>query len=103
MKLKTGSGAYIFDRRRPGEPPHLNGHRVFYNRHMSEPASGAKSILAGDFSYYKLSEFGPLEIRILTQKFAGTDQVGLLGQQLLDGALAKFADDSVSPVKALQH
>ncbi len=95
--LKDISANRIFTRRY-GEPPNLDGHRVFFNKSMTSTLStGLKPILCGDFSRLVLRYF-PYTLHTLNERYAGTNEIAFVGQQNHAFGFAQSGD----PIKSLQ-
>lgn len=86
-----------------GVPPTLNGKPYTVNHSMaSSVASGNKTVLYGDFSYYKLRRVGPsLQIVRLVERFAEKRQTGYIGYASADGNLMRPNSAASCPVKHL--
>ena len=63
------------------------GKPVITSPYMPKVASGAKSIVFGDFSYYWLIERQPLSIKRLSELYALNGQIGFSAYERLDGKL----------------
>lgn len=102
-KLKDGTGAYIWQAGNiaQGVPQTLLGQPVVINQDMaSAAASGAKTVLYGDLSKYKIRDVGTIRIRRLVERYADTDQEGFIAFLRGDGNLL---DAGTHPVKYLVH
>lgn len=84
-KLKDSTGQYLWQ---PGlangQPPTILGRPVFTNNNMATIATGAKTVLFGDMSYFWIADFGQLEMRRLDELYAGTGEVGFRWFQRYD-------------------
>lgn len=78
-KLKDGNGGYIWQ---PGmsltNPETVFGRAFVINPDMPAMATGAKSVLFGDFSAYTVRQARGIEVRRLDERYADSDQVGFL-------------------------
>lgn len=103
-RLKDGDGRYIWqDSTMAGQPPLLLGAPVLFNQTMDATiASGAKTVLFGKLSMYKLRLVGAVRLRQLVERYAEYDQVGFIGFLEADGFLMKpSTDDTLAPVRHL--
>ncbi|MCI2243273.1 phage major capsid protein [Xanthomonas sp. PPL568] len=102
-KVKDQQGRPIFvpgyDQGSPGgAPDRLLNRSIQINQHMPSPAAGAKSILFGDFSYYKIRDVMAITMfRFNDSAYVKKGQIGFLawmrtGGNLIDvgGALKAF-------------
>lgn len=80
------------------EPDTLNGYKLWRNNDMATPAQGAKTILFGDFSKYKIRRVRGMALMRLVEKYAEYFQVGFLAFQRFDGDLV---DAGTHPIKYL--
>ncbi len=87
-KLKDAEGRYIWQ---PGltvgAAATLLGHRFYINQDMAGMATGAKSVLFGDFSKYTVRQVKGFEFKRLNERYADSDQVGFIGFARYDGEL----------------
>lgn len=81
--LKDSNGQYVW------QDNTLLGKEVLISNFKPDTISGNKPIVFGDFSYYLLVYRTPLQIQVLTEKFAAVDQTGYLGSEFLDGRLVR--------------
>ena len=51
-------------------------------------AAGAVAMIVGDFSYYHICDRQSIELRTLNELYAATGQVGIRGQERIDGDIA---------------
>jgi HK97 family phage major capsid protein len=87
-KLKDSTNQYIWQPGlQAGQPDTLLGRPVFVNNNMAVPATGVRSVLFGDFSYYWISDFAQLEMRRLDELYAGTGEVGFRWYKRYDGRM----------------
>lgn len=80
------------------EPDRLNGYPLWRNNDMATPAQGAKTILFGDFSKYKIRRVKGMRMLRLVERYAEYFQVGFVAFQRFDGDLL---DAGTNPVKYL--
>ena len=59
-----------------GEPSTLLGRPVYINNSMATMATGVKSVLFGDMSYYWIADFSGMEMKRLNELYAANGQVG---------------------------
>ncbi len=83
-----------------GAPGTLNGSPYWINQHMANAASGARSMLFGDFSKYKIRNVKGMTIVRLTERRAERFQVGFMAFKRFDGKLSNAGTD---PIKHLVH
>ena len=87
-KLKDGNGRYLWeDSVKDGEVPRLLGFPV----HMSELApntftTGLYTAILGDFSHYWIIDALSMQMQVLNELYAATNQVGIIGRYEGDGA-----------------
>lgn len=100
--LKDGVGRPLWaDGPNAGQPATLRGYPFFINQSMaSAAASGAKTILFGQLSRYKVREVGAIRIYRLQERFRENDQDAFLAFLEADGNLV---DAGTAPVKVLTH
>jgi len=100
-KLKDNNGQPIFQLSlRDSEPTTLLGKPVIINNDMANIGTGAKSILFGDFSKYKIRRVKNYGIKRLVERYAEFNQTGFLLFIRLDG---KLIDAGTNPIKHLLH
>ena len=87
-QLKTADGQYIWSPGLGTEPPTLLGRPVFTSEAMPTMAAGAKSILFGDFSYYKIADREGRVMQRLNERYADVGRVGIRMYQRVDGNLS---------------
>lgn len=93
MKLTDKNGQYLWhESLRSGEPSTLMGLPVLESEYApaGSGASGAYAAgdyvaVLGDLSHYKFAYWKGLDITVATEKFAGTNQIGIYGHSLADG------------------
>ena len=87
-KLKNGSGAYLWQPSvTAGTPDTIMNRPVYTSSYMPTVASGAKSILFGDMSYYWIADREGRTFQRLNELYAPTGQVGFLSFERVDGKL----------------
>ncbi len=88
MKLKDSDGNYLWTPSlRDGEPDRILGLPVIESEFApSTIAASQYTIVLGDFDYYWFAYWKGIDLQVLTEKFAGTNQIGVLGHTLADGA-----------------
>ena len=87
-KLKDNNGQYLWQ---PGlianAPDTILGRPVKTSAFMPSIATGAKSIIFGDFNYYWIADRQGRTFKRLNELYATTGQVGFLASQRVDGKL----------------
>ena len=87
-KLKNGSGDYLWQPSvTAGTPDTILNRPVYTSSYMPTVASGAKSILFGDLSYYWIADREGRTFQRLNELYAPTGQVGFLSFERVDGKL----------------
>ena len=87
-KLKNGSGDYLWQPSvTAGTPDTILNRPVYTSSYMPTVASGAKSILFGDMSYYWIADREGRTFQQLNELYAPTGQVGFLSFERVDGKL----------------
>ena len=87
-KLKNGSGDYLWQPSiTVGTPDTIMNRPVYTSSYMPTVASGAKSILFGDMSYYWIADREGRTFQRLNELYAPTGQVGFLSFERVDGKL----------------
>lgn len=87
-KLKNGSGDYLWQPSvTVGTPDTIMNRPVYTSSYMPTVASGAKSILFGDLSYYWIADREGRTFQRLNELYAPTGQVGFLSFERVDGKL----------------
>jgi len=87
-KLKNGSGDYIWQPSITlGAPDRVLNRPVYTSQYMPAIASGAKTILFGDLSYYWVADREGRQFKRLNELYAATGQVGFLASERVDGKL----------------
>lgn len=87
MKLKDSEGRYLWQESiRTGEPATLLGLPVLESEYAPSTIAAENYVaVLGDFSHYWFAYWKGIEIQVLNEKFAGTNQIGFLGHTLADG------------------
>ncbi len=101
-KLKDGESRYLWQAgANSGAPDTLNTYRYTVNQDMaSVMTSGAKTILFGQLSAYKIRQVGQLRLYRLVERYRENDQDAFLAFLEGDGNLMDAGDH---PVKRLTH
>ncbi|MDA8212168.1 MAG: phage major capsid protein [Clostridia bacterium] len=87
-KLKDADSQYIWQPGlQAGEPDRLLGQAIVASADMPAIATGNKSILFGDFSYYWISDRAGRVFQRLGELYAANGQVGFRAWQRVDGLL----------------
>jgi HK97 family phage major capsid protein len=87
-QLRTADGQYLWEPGFGNEPSKLLGRPVFTSPAMPLMAADSKSILFGDFSYYKIADRQGRVMQRLNEKYAEYGRVGLRMYQRVDGNLS---------------
>ena len=100
--LKDSEGRYLWQSNiREGVPDSLLGRSLTINQSMaSSIAATAKTILFGDFKYFKIREVNNIRLYRLEERFRDTDQDGFVAFLRQDAGLL---DAGTHPVKVLQQ
>lgn len=87
MLLKATDGRYLWQPAiAQGEPSTILGLPVIESEYApSETAAGSYVAVLGDFSHYWFAYWKGLDVTVLNEKYAGTNQIGFLGHTLADG------------------
>lgn len=87
MKLKDDEGRYLWlESTRAGEPSTLLGLPVIESEFAPDSVEGGEyALILGDFSYYWFAYWKGIDIQVLVEKYAGKNQIGILGHTLADG------------------
>lgn len=87
-KLKDGQGQYLWQPSvKAGTPDTILNRPVITSQYMPTIASGNKSILFGDLSFYWIADRQGRTFKRLNELFAANGQVGFLAWQRLDAKL----------------
>jgi HK97 family phage major capsid protein len=99
-KLKDGNGNYLWQpSNQAGVPDRLAGYPLTVNQHMaSSVATGAITMLFGDFGKYKIRDVADIRFRRLDERYAELDQVGFVAFFRTDGNLLNAG---TGPVKSM--
>lgn len=86
-KLKDGEGRYIWsESQRIGEPDRLLGLPVYMSEYAPNTfTTGLYVGILGDFSYYWISDALTMEIEVLRELYAATNQVAIVARKETDG------------------
>ncbi len=87
MKDNTGAPLWTQGDITKGIPGALAGAGYVINPDAPDMAAGAKSVIYGDFSTYRIRDVLALRIQRLNELFAANGQVAFLGFQRSDGRL----------------
>lgn len=87
MKLKATDGRYLWQPAiAQGEPSTILGLPVIESEYApSAKTAGSYVAVLGDFSHYWFAYWKGIDITVLNEKYAGTNQIGFLGHTLADG------------------
>lgn len=89
MTLQDGASQYIFQPAYGnGQTDMLLGRPLKTSEYMPALTTGAKGLLFGDFSYYKIGLRGGMGVQRLNELYAGNGQVGFRFFTRVDGKLA---------------
>ena len=95
-KLKNGQGSYLWQQfANSGTPDTLNNRPLYHNQDMAAIGTGNKSIVAGDFSKFKVRMVGQIRARRLSERYADTDQEGFISFLRMD---SKVLDAGTHPI-----
>lgn len=87
-KLKDNNNNYIWQPSyQAGEPDRLLGYTLHTSAYMPKQASGNKTIVFGDYSYYNIGDRGVRSLQELKELFAGNGMIGYLMKERVDGLL----------------
>lgn len=103
MLLKDQNGRFLWQPAlTEGQPSTILGLPVIESEYApTAKTPGSYVIALGDFSHYWFAQWKDMDITVLNEKFAGTNQIGFLGHTLADGqptlpaAFARLAIKSV--------
>jgi HK97 family phage major capsid protein len=100
-KLKDSYGRYLWQQfANSGEPDLLNNRPLYKNQDMASIATTNKTILAGDFSKFKVRMVGDVRARRLIERYADTDQEAFITFLRLD---SKVLDAGTHPIVYMQQ
>jgi HK97 family phage major capsid protein len=98
-KLKDGEGRYLWQTSlAAGKPDTIANHDYTVNDDMPDIATGAKPIMFGDFSKYRIRRVRGARVLRLSERYADYNQTAFLAFQRMDGQLI---DAGTNPVKHL--
>jgi len=85
-KLKDSDGQYVWQPgMKLGDPDMLFGKPVYASPDMPETATGAVSVVFGDFSYYTIADRGSRSLVRLNELYSANGQVGFRIHERVDG------------------
>ena len=85
-KLKDSDGQYVWQPgMKLGDPDMLFGKPVYASPDMPETATGAISVVFGDFSYYTIADRGSRSLVRLNELYSANGQVGFRIHERVDG------------------
>lgn len=94
-KLSFGSAddrpLYIGGDARGGAPSTIEGFNFSINQDVASIATGAKTVLFGDFSKYVIRMVNDIVIKRANERYIETDQVAFVGFMRMDGELVNTA------------
>ncbi len=100
-KKKDGQGRWLWQSGiAVREPDTIDGRPYTINQQMASIASGAKSILFGDFSKYYIRRVAGTMVLRLTERYAELNQTAFVSFQRADGVLV---DAGTHPLKHIVH
>jgi HK97 family phage major capsid protein len=100
-KLKDTQGRYLWQQfANSGQPDLLNNRPLYINQDMAPIATTNKTILAGDFSKFKIRMVGEVRARRLSERYADTDQEAFISFMRMD---SKVLDAGTHPIVYLQQ
>jgi len=100
-KIKDSYGRYLWQQfANSGTPDLLNNRPLYRNQDMAAIATGNKTILAGDFSKFKVRMVGEVRARRLSERYADTDQEAFISFVRLD---SKVLDAGTHPIVYMQQ
>jgi HK97 family phage major capsid protein len=100
-KMKDGDGLPIWQADlRIGAPDTVGGFAYTVNDDMADIGTGAKSVLFGDFSKYRIRRVAGARVLRLNERYADYGQVAFLAFQRMDGVLT---DAGAHPIKYILH
>lgn len=87
MLLKDQNGRFLWQPAlTEGQPSTILGLPVIESEYApSAKTAGSYVVALGDFSHYWFASWKDMDITVLNEKFAGTNQIGFLGHTLADG------------------
>jgi HK97 family phage major capsid protein len=86
-KLKDGEARYIWQESvRVGEPDRIMGIPVWESEYVPSTFTTGKYVgILGDFSFYWIADALDMELQVLSELYAATNQVGLVDRSECDG------------------
>jgi HK97 family phage major capsid protein len=89
LKKKDGEGAYLLQPRWSERAPStLLGHRYYVSEYMPTYTTGNYCAILGDFSWYWIVDALTMDIQVLQELYAESNQVGFICRVETDGAPA---------------
>lgn len=87
MLLKDQNGRFLWQPAlTEGQPSTILGLPVIESEYAPNAKTAGSYVVAlGDFSHYWFAQWKDMDITVLNEKFAGTNQIGFLGHTLADG------------------
>ena len=87
MLLKDQNGRFLWQPAlTEGQPSTILGLPVIESEYAPNAKTAGSYVVAlGDFSHYWFAHWKDMDITVLNEKFAGTNQIGFLGHTLADG------------------
>jgi HK97 family phage major capsid protein len=87
-KLKDNTGQYLWQPSlTAGTPDTILNKPVYTSHYMPQIASGTKTIVFGDYTYYWIADRQGRSFKRLNELFATTGQVGFIAMERVDGKL----------------
>lgn len=84
--LKDGEGRWMWEpSMQVGEPSRLVGYPISESEFFPTYGTGVYAAIFGDFSHYYIMEALPFQIKLLTELYAETDEVGYICRREVDG------------------
>lgn len=100
-KLKDSQGRYLWmDGANAGQPDKLNARPLYINPDMAGIATTNKSLIAGDFSYFKVRMVGEIRSRRLSERYADLDQEAFIAFMRMD---SNILDAGTHPIVYAVH
>jgi HK97 family phage major capsid protein len=99
-KLKDGNGKPLWvDSLASGEPATINGYEYVINQHMAPMATGAKSILFGNFSKLIVRDVQDVSLVRLDERFAEFGQVAFVALSRHDSRVLNAGQNPIKHFK----
>lgn len=88
----------------PGAPDQISSKPYFIDQNMDfTDAAGQEVMAAGDWSYFKIRDAGPVRLQRLNELYAGNDKVGFIAFQRVDSRMLAHTAWTRPPIKVLQR